>query len=454
MSVQQAGWAEIEITPPLGLPMGGRGQRFTPGASVLDPLMAQALVLEDARGKRTLWLSLDLIGLPSELSAALRHDLAALSGVPYEAIVLNQAHPHSGPMTTFRKYPSTLAMPPALQAYEDVLRREIPKLGRAAVDALQPANISLHKGTSQIGINRRNRDSARKMTMAPNPGGVYNPDLWVFDVTAGGERCVLLNYGCHPVIVYGYAWDGISADYPGECRRRLRAALGPDTHCQFIQGLAGNVRPRVLADLDAGRFRKATPADLEAAGAELARDVLDALNAPGQTLDLDIAAAAGWFLARRDTSQHPSLEAWTAMSESDDEIERNSGRYWTARSGKGIPPAQAVPFPVGLIRLAPRCRIAWLAGEVVAEWQAHLRRWLDDERLIVWGYCQETPAYLPTDELLPEGGYEVVDSNRYTTTGPGPFVAGLNDAVRARFLALQRTVYVPFESRSGFHNTL
>jgi hypothetical protein len=63
MTQAKAGWAEIEITPPLGLPMGGRGPRFTPGASVLDPLMAGAVLLEDDRGRRQLWISLDLIGL-------------------------------------------------------------------------------------------------------------------------------------------------------------------------------------------------------------------------------------------------------------------------------------------------------------------------------------------------------------------------------------------------------
>ena len=101
MSTAKAGWAEVEITPPLGLPMGGRGPRFAPGASVLDPLMAQALFLEDPNGGRTLWVSVDLIGFPSDASAALRYDMSAASGVPYEAIVVSQAHPHSGPMTNF-----------------------------------------------------------------------------------------------------------------------------------------------------------------------------------------------------------------------------------------------------------------------------------------------------------------------------------------------------------------
>jgi hypothetical protein len=424
--------------------MGGRGQRFTPGASILDPLIAQAFALQDADGNRTLWVSFDLIGFTGTFAAELLHELSALTGVPYEAIVLNLAHPHSGPMINFRKYPTTRPMPANLAAYEDGLRQAIPRLGREAVDNLRPATVTLHKGTSDVGINRRNRDAGGEMEMAPNPDGVYNPDLWVFDVTAddGESRCVVFNYGCHPVIVYGYAWDGISADYPGECRRRLRARLGADVHCQFIQGLAGNVRPRTLADKNSGQFRKATPDDLRRAGGELAQDVLQALSVRGEQLALDIAAASGWFVAKRDTSGVLPLGGWQALAKSENELDRNLGRYWTERIQAGLPPAQAVPWPVGLVRLASDCLIAWLAGEAVAEWQGYLRRWLGKERLLVWGYCQEMPCYLPVDELLPQGGYEVIHSNRYTKTGPGPFVAGLDEAVRKRFLALMQQIGV------------
>ena len=61
--MNKAGWAQIDITPPLGLPMGGRGSRFTPGAEVIDPLLAQALVVADDAGRRLLVISLDMIGM-------------------------------------------------------------------------------------------------------------------------------------------------------------------------------------------------------------------------------------------------------------------------------------------------------------------------------------------------------------------------------------------------------
>ena len=144
--------------------------------------------------------------------------------------------------------------------------------------------------------------------MGPNPEGFYNRDLWLLDVVAGDARSIIFSYGCHPVLVYGYAYDSISADWPGVCRNRLQEALGRDVQAQFVQGLAGNVRPREVADLDQGIFRKPTMAqDHMAAGAQLADDVLSALGTGGEALDLELAAVAGFALAPRDLDKAPQL---------------------------------------------------------------------------------------------------------------------------------------------------
>ncbi|MDE2999021.1 MAG: hypothetical protein OXU79_08085 [Gemmatimonadota bacterium] len=440
MSTARAGWAEIETTPPLGLPMGGRGPRFTPGREILDPLIAQAIVLEDSRGNRVLWISVDLVGLSPVIAEPLRYDLSALTGIPLEAVILNYSHTHSGPMGGFEGYATPLPKPRELHAYDESLCRNIVRVALAAVENLQPVTVTEFRGASAVGINRRRRGPSGEMGMGPNPDGAHNPDLWLIDVAAldGGDRCVVFSYGCHPVIVYGYAWDGISADFPGVCRAALRSELGANVHSQFIQGLAGNVRPRVLADLNRGRFRKSTPSDTVAAGTDLAGDIVRTLRGEGARLDLDIAAAQGRFLAPRDQSRIPPADHWRTLAGSDDELNRNLGGYWVERLESGIPPVKAVPWPVGLIRLAEGRRIAWIAGEVLAEWLGLVRDWLDDPDLIAWGYCQEGRGYLPTDELLPEGGYEVDRANTYTTTGPGPFAEGLNASARQTFLSLAR----------------
>jgi hypothetical protein len=430
------------------LPLGGRGPRLTPGAAILSSLVAQALLLEDQIGQRTLWLSYDLIGLSRAFAHNLRFALAAACNVPYTAVILCASHTHSGPLTVFEEYASHLSKPPALQAYEDDLWQRFSNVAAQAVARLQPVTITCHRGASEIGINRRQRTPEGETMMAPNPSGAYNPDLWILDIrgTANGERCLLFSVGCHPVIVYGFAWDGISAEYPGVCRHQLRQHLGGAVHGQFIQGLTGNVRPRILADLEQNRFRPATPADVETVGRQLAGEVLATLDKPGRRLELALSAAAGWVYAVRDLHKAPGLAHWQTLQaptdrarfKQEDELNRNLSQYWSQRLAKGPPPTPATPWEVGLMRLAPGETIAWFADEAVVEWLGRLRNWLQDDQLIAWSYCQHCTGYLPTDELLPEGGYEVNSSNWYGKWGPGPFAPGLNEATRQTFQALAR----------------
>ena len=434
--MNKAGWAQIDITPPLGLPMGGRGSRFTPGAEVIDPLLAQALVVADDAGRRLLVISLDMIGMSYHATSELRFELMAATGIGFDAIVVNASHTHSGPMTGFEGYATFKAKPRQMQAYEDDVVARTVLLAQEALARLAPAEVWVCRGMSDIGINRRRRDAEGNMGMGPDPDGAYNRDLWVLDVRAGEGRYVAFSYGCHPVLVYGYAWDGISADWPGVCRRRLAEAIGPNAQAQFIQGLAGNVRPRQVADLEQGIFRKPTTAqDHVAAGGQIAADVLAALE-DGEQVALDLAAAADFALLPRDADRVLPLEHWQALAGQADELNRHVGAYWADRLQNGPPPAKVVPWSIGLVRLARGHAIAWMAGEPLAEWLGLLREWLDDENLIAWGYCQDGRCYMPTDEIIPQGGYEVIPSNTYNKSGPAPFAAGIDEVARRAFVAL------------------
>ena len=162
MSKARAGWSEAQITPPLGLPMGGRGPEFTPGASVLDPLMAQAVVLEDGAGSRTLWISMDMVGLSYTMTSLIRHEVATVTGIPFESIVLNFSHTHSGPMSGFEGYATEVTKPEALQAYESGLITLSARMACESIDRLQPVRVKLHRGTSDIGISRRRPGPSRR----------------------------------------------------------------------------------------------------------------------------------------------------------------------------------------------------------------------------------------------------------------------------------------------------
>ena len=433
MPTAKAGWSQVDITPPLGLPLGGRGPRFSLANEVLDPLVAQVLLMEDAQGTRLMWISLDLIGLSYRSAAHLRYSLAAITNTPYDHVIINFSHTHSGPMANFDKYAALVAPPLALLEYDNTLHDNLIRAAAIALEQLLPVDINIFRGHSHIGINRRHPNAQGVMELRPNPAGYYNSELWLLELKSSSASALIFNYGCHPILVYGFAWNAISADFPGICRRYLHQYLDAGTHCQFIQGLAGNVRPRVVADLDNNRFRQSSPTDLEYCGQQLANDICLTLSLTPEVVELSIKATAGHFLAGRDQQQIPSRQYFQQLANSDDELERNLGKYWITRLDSGIPPLQSMPWAIGLLQLSKNQHIAYLSGEVLVEWQNHIRTWLADDTLLLWGYCQEVPCYLPTDELLDEGGYEITTSNLYGKEGPGPFAKGLNATVKQAF---------------------
>jgi hypothetical protein len=426
----KAGWTTGDITPPLGLPMGGRGSQFSNGTEVLSPLEAAVTILEDNAGRRAAIVSLDLISMGGAQNNALRASIASAIGALPDAVIVNTSHTHSGPMMSYERYAALRSKPPELEDYECALNEEVLRLVIEAAQNLQPVRVSWREGTSNIGINRR-LSTPDGVIMAPNPEGFYHRQLWTLDLQSPQDperRCVLFSHGCHPVIVYSFNWTAISSEWPGRSREILKSEMGQKTHFQFLQGLAGSIRPRGLADLPNRKFRYPTaPEDLEATAQEFARDVRSTLAQEGDELELQLGACRSEFLVRR--AAPPPREFWENMADSEGELEREMSAYWLERYAENaIPPHPAQPWPIGLLRFAPRYGMVTIAGEPLGEWFEIFQKALPDQCLVACGYTHDCSGYLATDALLPEGGYEVERSARFMKAGPGAPLPGLDEA--------------------------
>ena len=103
----KAGAASVDITPPLGLVMGGyRKTRHASG--VHDPLCARALVLQEGKTQLAL-LALDLIALPRDCIARACRLVEERCRIPPEAVTCWSTHTHTGPVTDHRMPPGVLA---------------------------------------------------------------------------------------------------------------------------------------------------------------------------------------------------------------------------------------------------------------------------------------------------------------------------------------------------------
>lgn len=433
-----AGWAEVEITPPLGIALGGRGGAETLANKLIHPLYAQVLYLKDGKGTGFVLVSLDVIGLPHDLSDRIRTRVVHELGVEWNLVVLNASHTHSGPHM-LRSLMAGVGPPPPIESdYFKSLEEKIASAARAAGKALQPVQVELFQGASPLGINRRGSNERGRHGMLPDAQGPFDEKVWVMKLTPknGQPPAVVFSYACHPVIVYGFDYAAISADFPGAARQSLREVLGPKAHAQFVQGFAGNIRSRTLADLAKGSFRKSKPEDLQQAGNDLAGAVLTALKAPGEALSLNLAGTADRpFLPRDKAPPRAVYEKMRANALANTNAYRLAvSDYWLKRYEAGGGFARGDAWSLGLIRLADHQWIVHSGGEPCVEWRAKMTQWLAPLRIVTWGYSQEARSYLPTESMLAEGGYEVVESNENRASTPAPFAPGIEKTVRDSLL--------------------
>ena len=431
----RAGWAESEITPPLGIALGGRGGPTTLANKILDPLYAQVLYLKDGKGTGFVLVSFDIVGITHELGDRIRTAIVHETGAEWNLIVLNCSHTHSGPYMIRDLMAGVEPAPEIERDYFEALTEKILTATRAAAKSLKPVEVEVFNGKSDMAINRRNRNQHGAMTMLPNANAPFDDQVWVLKLTPkpGGAPAVIFSYACHPVIAYSFNFSALSADFPGVARNELRQAFGEKTHAQFVQGFAGNVRPRVVADLEHSRFRPSKPEDLQRAGKNLADAALAAMKSPGKKLSLKLAGTMDRPFLPRATPPPPARAVYEKMR-ADALATTNRFRlavseYWLKRLDVGEGFARGDAWSLGLVRLAENEWIVHSGGEPVVEWRGKISQWLAPRNIVTFGYA-EAKSYLPTEALLAEGGYEVLDSNEARAATPAPFAPGIEKAIQ------------------------
>ena len=91
-------------------------------------------------------------------------------------------------------------------------------------------------------------------------------------------------------------------------------------------------------------------------------------------------------------------------------------------------PIRDTAYPVQAVRFGNSLTLLALGGEVVVDYDLRAHREYPGEALIVAGYSNAVMCYIPSERVLGEGGYEVVDNMVYYGQ-PGPFAPGVENGV-------------------------
>lgn len=404
-----AGVAATNVAIPAGTPLAGFAARTAPTATEGELLAVRAIAVSDDAAA-TLVVVADLTTLSPEQAAALRRRLSATTGLPSRSISVLVTHTHAAPNVD-PWLVAPLAPPEVIAAIEDA----IVAVGTAACHARVPAKLGHVTGVADLARNRRRVSGPVDSTL----------DVIRLDTTDDVPIAVVFSYACHPTVI-GPGHLDVSPDWPGAARSRVEDEL-PGAVAIFLQGCCGdcNVGHSAHASMHLGATADRTPAAAARIGTDIGATVAQlARTAVTQAVTIDSTATAVewvWPPGVGDTVRSaPEASSRPAAL----------GRMrvaWQERMA-AAPHDVAESLSIQCFRWG-RTLIVQLSGEPFVQLAIDLRRALPDWNVVVAGYSNGVPGYVPYPvRELDGGGYEV-DEAHYYYGRPGPVPTWFGQAV-------------------------
>ena len=237
----KAGFARLDITPPLGSPISGYFyERLAEG--VLDPLEVNALAFGNGEETAVI-ISCDIAGMVESYVDRVRELVAQRTGVDAEHVMLCSLHQH----TSVAVAPPGAFSPIQDATYLDVLYRKIADAAKMAVDDMSEATVGTAEGQTAEQIAFVRRYWMPDGTVATNPSRrgplpvrpCDEPDNTVRLIRfkrEGKKDIAYVNFSTHPDVISGRKF---SADWLGFTRRFVEAD-NADVHCICITGFQGD----------------------------------------------------------------------------------------------------------------------------------------------------------------------------------------------------------------------
>jgi hypothetical protein len=246
-STFEAGFASEEYTPAPGLKLQGQmTERIA--TETRDPLSANAMALRQ-NDLTVVLVTLDVCTLNENFVRETQQLFEKRYNLPASHLLIHATHTHVAPALH-----GLIGENEADPAFVASVREKLLDGAGAALQNLEPVQLFCGCGCMEnMGWNRRAvfEDGTAKMYgHSDMPGfveleGPRDPQLPVlFAKNESGEITgVLVNFASHPNSIEGE--KRYSADFPGEVRRLLSAALD-GAKVLYLTGAAGNTAPSIL----------------------------------------------------------------------------------------------------------------------------------------------------------------------------------------------------------------
>ena len=223
------GFSRREITPPLGVELGGYAG-YRPCGGVHDPLWCKAVVLED-RGRKYALVAMDLLSVDESLAQATARALEPLGicGAVVSAIHTHASPcgivPGEGPLARVNRVGDS--NPELFLEYTDSLINAAVAACRKAAEQLETFRVRVGRGVAPIIGSERHTGENPELTMTA-----------LECRTDSGRKLILWQIPCHPTVM-GPGNLLASADFAGGVEALLDADMAV-----FLNGAAGDISTR------------------------------------------------------------------------------------------------------------------------------------------------------------------------------------------------------------------
>ena len=411
----KAGVAKINITPSEPHWLAGYASRTAPSDGKLTDLWVKALYLEDAKGKRSVLITSDLLGMPKALSDNIRAEINKKYGLKIDEVLINSSHTHSGPVLEAALvdiYDLDEKNKQRVISYSTQLGKQIVELVGMAMKDIKPVKIFSENGVTRFQVNRRNNKEANleQQTSLSGPNDYAVPVLKVIDAKSNDLMAIGFGYACHPTVLSSNEWSG---DYVGFAQIELEKEY-PGVLAMFFQctGADQNPLPRRTVGL-AKQYGKTLAAAVTRVLEEDMKELAPALTTNYKEIDLKLATPpTREELAKVATETSGYESRWAKrMIEKIDRNEKLQTSY---------------PYPIQLWSLGDQ-KIVALGGEVVIEYGIQVKKLLGEETFVL-GYSNDVMAYIPSEIVLKEGGYEG-DTSQKVYGLPAKWAEGIEKSI-------------------------
>jgi Neutral/alkaline non-lysosomal ceramidase, N-terminal len=425
----QAGAAEISITPRKPVWMAGYGSRDKPSQGVALELQAKALAIEDPQQGRVVIVTSDLIGFPREVTEAIADQARERYDLPRSRLVVTSSHTHTGP-TLGHSLPVMYDLTPeqeqAVQDYTRYLEGQVVEVIGKAIENLAPARLSFHHGSAGFAMNRREA-TPRGVKIGVNPKGPVDYDVPVLEVNSpdGKLRAVLFSYACHNTTLTGNDYE-FHGDYAGEAQARFEKEH-PGAVALFMIGCGADANPEPRGKMEYVRLH----------GEEMASAVDKAIKQNGRQVQGQLRAELIHFPI--PLAPAPSRSEFEARLNDSDAFQRRHAAYQLKLLERDGHSPRDYSYPLQAVQLGNTVTLVALGGEVVVGYASQLKQKLGEQSTWPVGYANDVFAYIPTRQILAEGGYEADRSQIYYGM-PGPWAPGIEATILDHAIELVKKV--------------